>query len=435
MGHLQSKQNLVNPRGVDKSSQDFTKYYKRIKKRLKAQNFRFSDPTDEITFEKKIALCNGVNIEAVNAWTDAYVDYMILVAWTTYIGQTVMIYPPFAIHQVGRLHALYTHSFFKFCEIITEGRGVVPLTPLKMIARQNPMDYDNFKDAYNKTREFLWQKVYNSFSVHKTSREKQGAECVWEDFETTFMRSEFNLLFLQPKFVDELSETLLPRRNELLMDSLNRSEVFRVARNMRDILGIGDLMGPSQRACPPLMSEFITTLSPKEQEVAEKIHSISFKSEFVNILAWENKISIQEALRWIQEYKKYMFLILAFDGRVMRSPSEIVDQVWHLHMEFVKEYQDDICQMVVIHHFPSKGGKIETEKYGNMYDDTLKAYTTYFGHIDKKIWPATDERFSEFGIFVGYRLFLSKDVPSERFISKRHRCDNPVHSVESKVIS
>jgi len=130
----------------------------------------------------------------------------------------------------------------------------------------------------------------------------------------------------------------------------------------------------------------------------------------VNILAWEQRLDIEEAIQWIIEYKKFIFLIFAFYKDRMMSPSEIVDQVWHLHMQFVQDFQKNVCSINVIHHFPSKGGSVETKKYTNMYSETLKTYNVYFGPPPQKIWPSSDARFSEFGVTTSYSLFFAKNI-------------------------
>ena len=81
------------------------------------------------------------------------------------------------------------------------------------------------------------------------------------------------------------------------------------------------------------------------------------------------------------------------------TPSDQVDQVWHLHLLYTRSYWIEFCKNTLgqeIHHGPSKGGKSEKEKFGDWYSKTKELYSKTF---DKKppedIWPTSKVRFSE----------------------------------------
>lgn len=99
------------------------------------------------------------------------------------------------------------------------------------------------------------------------------------------------------------------------------------------------------------------------------------------------------ALHAVFEYKRFMFLIVS-TGQML-SPSEVVDQVWHLHLLYTKSYWDDFCGAVLkrpVHHIPSLGGKQEHEKYATMYEKTINIYQNIFGQIPpNEIWPPANE--------------------------------------------
>ena len=117
---------------------------------------------------------------------------------------------------------------------------------------------------------------------------------------------------------------------------------------------------------------------------------------FSKRLALENGWSRRYALRAIEEYKKFVFMACTSPTPV--TPSEEVDQVWHLHLVYTKSYWDDFCGKVLgrpFHHSPTEGGTQENHKYREQYTRTLEHYATTFGEKPPAdIWPAPDQRFS-----------------------------------------
>ena len=115
-----------------------------------------------------------------------------------------------------------------------------------------------------------------------------------------------------------------------------------------------------------------------------------------NRLARENGWSADYTFRVIEEYKRFIYLCCEAGHPV--TPSDEVDQVWHLHLCYSRSYWHDLCRDVLgkaIHHGPTKGGKEERHKYRDWYEKTLTAYQKHFG--DKPpvdIWPSCSSRFA-----------------------------------------
>lgn len=112
-------------------------------------------------------------------------------------------------------------------------------------------------------------------------------------------------------------------------------------------------------------------------------------------LAIENGWSKAFARRTLEEYKKFLYLCVAFgDGC---TPSDEVDQVWHLHLSYTKSYWRDLCPNVLekpLHHNPTEGGPAEDAKYQGKYLRTLERYKAEFGQYPPAdIWPDVHERF------------------------------------------
>ena len=77
-------------------------------------------------------------------------------------------------------------------------------------------------------------------------------------------------------------------------------------------------------------------------------------------LARENTWSRDYARRVVREYLR--FVQLAMEAGHPVTPSEEVDQAWHLHMVYTRSYWERLCGGVLkkpLHHDPTRGGKAE----------------------------------------------------------------------------
>lgn len=118
---------------------------------------------------------------------------------------------------------------------------------------------------------------------------------------------------------------------------------------------------------------------------------------FVKRLARENCWSITYAQRVFEEYKRFVFLAVTAGHQV--TPSDEVDQAWHLHLAYTRSYWDELCGQVLqqpLHHGPTRGGKEESQKYNDWYNRTLASYERIFGiAAPADIWPTAQVRFSK----------------------------------------
>src|ERR1044072_1455132 len=91
----------------------------------------------------------------------------------------------------------------------------------------------------------------------------------------------------------------------------------------------------------------------------------------------------------IEEYRKFLFLCCISPNGA--SPSQAVDEAWHLHLTYTQSYWIDLCKNTLnkdIHHHPSRGGDEEDHKHRDWYAETLELYQSVFESpppID--IWP------------------------------------------------
>lgn len=140
---------------------------------------------------------------------------------------------------------------------------------------------------------------------------------------------------------------------------------------------------------------------------------------FTSRLAREQGWTHVFAGRVVGEYKRFVALAMLAGHPV--TPSEEVDQVWHLHMVYTKSYWHDLCRDVLgrdLHHTPTTGGGDEGMKFEGWYAKTLESYRRIFGlEPPVDIWPSVEDRFANAGAgrWVDSAKFWL--VPKPRFLS------------------
>lgn len=116
---------------------------------------------------------------------------------------------------------------------------------------------------------------------------------------------------------------------------------------------------------------------------------------FLRRLARDNQWSIAYAERAFSEYLRFVFLARVHDEPV--TPSDQVDQVWHLHLQYSRNYWTHFCPKVlqrILHHGPTRGGSSEGVKWTQQYADTRAAYARWFGQpAPVDLWPGARIRF------------------------------------------
>lgn len=117
---------------------------------------------------------------------------------------------------------------------------------------------------------------------------------------------------------------------------------------------------------------------------------------FTQRLARENGWSLGFARRVTEEYRRFIYLAACAGHPV--TPSDEVDQAWHLHLVYTRSYWDDLCRDVLgkpLHHGPTEGRKREADKFTDWYARTLASYRSEFGEDPPRdIWPPSVVRFS-----------------------------------------
>ena len=139
-----------------------------------------------------------------------------------------------------------------------------------------------------------------------------------------------------------------------------------------------------------------------QKQLWDRISQFEFDNDqiqfnFTDRLARENNWTRSYSNEVIEEYKKFIFLCCITPNGV--TPSDQVDQAWHLHLTYTKSYWIDFCKNTLgqeIHHNPTQGGNQERKKFDQFYTSTKDEYVKAFGTIPPiTIWPENQERFSE----------------------------------------
>jgi hypothetical protein len=141
-------------------------------------------------------------------------------------------------------------------------------------------------------------------------------------------------------------------------------------------------------------------MNSQQVELYQRLQAFSFDQldaqlPFSKRLARDNRWSLEYTQRVIEEYKKFTFLAVVAGHPV--TPSDQVDQVWHLHLTYTRSYWQEFCPKVLqmpLHHEPTRGGSSEQLKFNDWYSRTLESYECFFGEVPPAdIWSSPKIRF------------------------------------------
>ena len=149
-----------------------------------------------------------------------------------------------------------------------------------------------------------------------------------------------------------------------------------------------------------------------------KEHNLDFEGgefPFSKRLARDNGWTQHFAQQTIEEYKKFIYLCVV-SGREM-TPSDEVDQVWHLHLTYTRDYWGAFREVLGadLHHGPTKGGVEEGARYLDNYESTLRHYQQEFGEAPPQDqWPPAARRFGDAPFMQRVNI---RSLPAKRSLS------------------
>jgi hypothetical protein len=133
----------------------------------------------------------------------------------------------------------------------------------------------------------------------------------------------------------------------------------------------------------------------------EKISSFEFDAPeailpFSYRLARDHFWSEEYTQRVLKEYLRFVYLAATTTETL--TPSNDVDEAWHLHLSYTRSYWDDLCKNILdrpLHHDPTEGGPDASKFYEQCYAKTLERYRLVFEEDPPAdIWPDAATRFS-----------------------------------------
>jgi hypothetical protein len=115
-------------------------------------------------------------------------------------------------------------------------------------------------------------------------------------------------------------------------------------------------------------------------------------TRFHHRLKQYNKWTDKFAARVTKEYRRFLYLAARAGHPV--TPSDTVDQAWHLHLIYTRHYWQELCGEIMglqLHHEPSAGGTVESKKFERQYEQTIESYKATFGEAPPAdIWPVRE---------------------------------------------
>ena len=113
---------------------------------------------------------------------------------------------------------------------------------------------------------------------------------------------------------------------------------------------------------------------------------------FEDALAAETGWPPLYAERVADEYRRFLYLAATAPFEV--TPSQAVDEAWHLHLAYRSHYSDVLCLRILkrpLHHLPGTGDPADEERLAQQYRETRALYEQSFGAPPPPdIWPDPD---------------------------------------------
>lgn len=363
------------------------------------------------------------NVEYAYRMLREYIKYMALLVLRglnkiplSLTQMSLVLIPSAKIFSLWRFHILYSSKYIEFCHKLNNGRrihlDINKFFNLEVFDSEEEMS--NFKASYENTIEIY--KLYYGEITHPE---------MWPEFHKNTIEYTFRFcLFSQNyKFLNEkhsfeendLIPRLLTKSKELTLESF-RKEILTSLNNLRETTGmtITELKEATKKQKfeedPELSAnekiyEFFNGNISVINEIKSNDHlwkkykyccTFLFPDNFEYILSHEMLLHYNSIKKLTLDYRRFLFL-RCYRPKMMFTPSEEVDVVWHLHLNFTSIYYQTTIQLLGYEylHNPTKGGKKELEKHTSLYDSTLDVYKKLFGDVSNLNWPGGKERFTQ----------------------------------------
>ena len=117
---------------------------------------------------------------------------------------------------------------------------------------------------------------------------------------------------------------------------------------------------------------------PFDQDLWARLESMNIDppdatTRFQHRLQQYNQWTEEFAARVTKEYRRFLYLAARAGHPV--TPSDTVDQAWHLHLIYTRHYWQELCGEILgleLHHDPSAGGTVERNRFARQYAQTIE---------------------------------------------------------------
>lgn len=367
------------------------------------------------------------NVEYAYRMLREYVKYMALLVMrmqnkipNSVCNLDLRFIPSAKIYALWRFHILYSSKYIEFSTKLNKGErlhlNLNKFFNVNVLETQENLQvfqscYENFRKAYV---------YYYGEITHKT---------FWPDFYTNTVEYAFRFClfpnsykFLNSKHNFEenglLSDLLAKNKSDSFKLNDFRGEVLKILNNFRETTGstieemknywknklLEDSKYDSETLASKKIDDFfngnISVISEikTDPELWKKYvycRTFNFPENFYIILSHEMLLDCDSIDKLVTEYRRFLFL-RCYRPNMVFTPSEEVDVVWHLHLNFTFIYLKTTKQLLGYEylHNPTKGGRTELEKHTHLYDSTLDVYRKLFGNSGNLNWPGGKERFT-----------------------------------------
>lgn len=123
------------------------------------------------------------------------------------------------------------------------------------------------------------------------------------------------------------------------------------------------------------------------------VATYTFPAAMTTKLMAEQQWTLEYTTRVLTEYRRFIHLAATMGHEV--TPSQIVDEAWHMHLTFSRDYWEKLTPLLPapLHHEPAEGLPGDGARYAAQYRRTLDDYRATFGHEPPAdIWPLARPR-------------------------------------------
>lgn len=149
-----------------------------------------------------------------------------------------------------------------------------------------------------------------------------------------------------------------------------------------------------------------TDLDPSQDPLWHRIDAFDLDAldtslPFSRRLARDNGWTPDYAARVVEEYKRFCYLSIRAGHAVV--PPDQIEQAWHLHLSYSRDYWDEYCGKVLgveLHHDPARDSDTEdADRHRDNYAETMESYQRLSGEPPPPdIWPMAELLFADSGV-------------------------------------